>query len=275
MLKSKYISLAVATWLASGLAARADIRDTIQNAKSGTTVTCSGTYTLTQTISVPSGVTVKGPATFKWTTGSSGVNGFIIGTGISGVKLQSLTVQGAAHGIFIYGSGCTVSSCTSHDNTGSGFEIIGTGSKNNTFSSCVAYNNCDSSGGNADGFSAKNNSSTGNKFSNCTAHGNSDDGFDYYSASSPIVTSGCQSYSNGSCNGKTGNGVGFKMGGSGYSASHSFTSCVAHNSTGNTGSGFDSNNNGAKLYLTTCHSYSNKQKDRLVNVSLSNCTMQQ
>ena len=42
---------------------------TIQNAKSGQTVTVSGTYNgITTRIQVPSGVTVKGPATFVFTT---------------------------------------------------------------------------------------------------------------------------------------------------------------------------------------------------------------
>jgi hypothetical protein len=274
MLKSKYISLAVATVLASGLAARADIRDTIQAAKSGTTVTCSGTYTVTARITVPSGVTVKGPATFKFTTGS-GADGFYVPAGNHNVTLSSLTVQGANHGIMIYGYSCSIQSCISQYNYNSGIEIIGSASKNNVINNCQGKYNADSSGGNADGFAAKNGTSTGNKFTNCDGHGNSDDGYDYYSASSPIVTSGCKAYSNGYYNGKTGNGCGFKMGGSGYSASHSYTSCNAYSNTaGQTGSGFDSNNNGAKLYLTTCHSYSNKQKDRLVNCSLSNCTMQ-
>jgi len=274
MIKSKYISLAMATVLASGLAARADIRTTIQGAASGTTVQCSGTYTVTARIQVPSGVTVKGPATFNFTTGS-GADGFYVPSGNSGVTLQSLTVKGANHGIMIYGSSCKITSCTATANYNSGIEIIGSSAKNNTISGCKSYNNADSSGGNADGFAAKNSTGSGNKFSSCTGYSNSDDGYDFYSAASPISVSSCQAYSNGSANGKTGNGVGFKMGGSGYSASHSYTSCVAHNETGSTGSGFDSNNNGAKLYLTSCHSYSNKNKDRLVNCSLSNCTMQQ
>ena len=274
MLKKQQISLAMAVVLAGGLTARADIRDTIQAATAGTTVQCSGTYTVTNTINVPSGVTVKGPATFKFTNTSK--NGFVVPSANSGVTLQSLTVQGCLGAFKIQGSSCKITSCNANGCHYTGFELNGSNCKNNTLSGCVAYNNADSTGGNADGFAGKNSCSSGNKISNCTAYSNSDDGFDYYYANQPIVTSGCQAYNNGYYGGKTGNGVGFKMGGSGTSASHTFTSCVGHNNTsGNTARGFDSNNNGARLYLTTCHSYSNKNKDRLVNCQLTSCTMQQ
>jgi pectate disaccharide-lyase len=274
MLKSKYIGLAMSAVLVGSLTARADIRDTIQSASSGTTVTCSGTYTVSARITVPSGVTVSG-GTFKFTTGSS-ADGFYIPSGNHGVTLTGVTVQGANHGIMIYGYANTINSCIAQYNYNSGIEIIGSAAKNNVIKYCQGKYNADSSGGNADGFAAKNSTSTGNQFLNCDAHGNSDDGFDYYSAASPIVTKNSKAYSNGYYNGKTGNGVGIKMGGSGYSASHSFTSCTAYSNTaGQTARGFDSNNNGSKLYLTTCKSYSNKNTDRLVNCSLSSCTMQQ
>ena len=274
MLKNKQISLLVAVVLAGGLMARADIRDTIQSAASGTTVQCTGTYSVSNTINVPSGVTVKGPATFKFTNSTK--NGFVVPSANANVTLQSLTVQGCLGAFKIQGSGCMITSCNANGCYYTGFELNGSNSKNNTFSSCVAYNNADTTGGNSDGFAGKNNSSSGNKMQNCTAYNNSDDGFDFYYAAQPIAVSGCQAYSNGSYGGHTGNGVGFKMGGSGTSASHTFTSCIGRNNTsGSTARGFDSNNNGAKLYLTTCHSYSNKNKDRLVNCQLTNCTMQQ
>lgn len=277
MTTSKYIGLAMSTVLVGSLTARADIRDTIQSAASGTTVTCSGTYTVTARITVPSGVTVKGPATFKFTTGAS-ADGFYIPSGNHNVTLTSLTVQGANHGIMIYGYNNTINSCISQYNQNTGIEIIGSASKNNVIKYCQGKYNCDNAGGggNADGFAAKNGTGSGNKFQNCDAHGNSDDGWDFYSASYPITVTSSSSYNNGYYNGYKGNGDGFKMGGSGYSASHSYTSCTAYNNTaGDTGDGFDSNNNGAKLYLTTCKSYGNKQKDRLVNCQLTNCTMQQ
>ena len=268
------IRLALSGVLLGGLTAQADIRDTIQAAPAGTTVQCSGTYTVSNTITVPSGVTVKGPATFKFTNPNK--NGFLVPSANSSITLQSLTVQGCLGAFKIQGSSCKITSCTANGCYYTGFELNGSNAKNNTFTGCLACNNADTTGGNADGFAGKNGSGSGNKFVNCTAYNNSDDGFDYYYANYPIVTSGCSAYKNGYYGGKTGNGVGFKMGGSGTSASHTFTSCTGYsNTSGNTARGFDSNNNGARLYLTTCKSYSNKNKDRLVNCSLTNCTMQQ
>jgi len=271
MLTNKYIGLAVAAILAGSLVARADIKSTIQGAASGTTVTCSGSYSVSGSIAIPSGVTVKGPATFNFTSSSS--DGFTMSG--SNAKLQSITIKGAKHGVDIKGSGNSVTSCSANGNHDSGFEFDNSGSKNNTFSGCSSYNNADSSGGNADGFAIKNGAGSGNKISSCTAYSNSDDGYDFYGANGAVTVSGCQAYSNGSYGGKTGNGDGFKMGGT-YNYAHSYSSCIAHNNTaGSTKRGFDTNHNTSAIKLTSCHSYSNGSKDVLGNCSLSNCTMQQ
>ncbi|MGA2241792.1 MAG: right-handed parallel beta-helix repeat-containing protein [Verrucomicrobiota bacterium] len=264
----KCIGVIVAVAVIGFSVAKADIRDTIQNAKSGTTVQCSGSYSVAS-ITVPSGVTVKGPATFNFTSSSS--DGFKLPN--SNSKLQSVTVKGAKHGIMIDGSGCSVSSCTATGNHDSGIETHNSGAKSYSISGCTSYGNADSSGGNADGFAVKNGTGSGS-FSSCTAYNNSDDGFDFYGANGKQTLSGCQAYSNGSYNGKTGNGDGFKMGGS-YNIAHSYSSCTAHNNTaGSTKRGFDTNHNTAKITLTSCHSYSNGSADKLGNCVLSNCTMQ-
>jgi hypothetical protein len=277
-LKSAALYLTLLAAAATAAQANNAIVATIQAAKSGTTVTVSGTYSgITTRIQVPSGVTVKGPATFVFTTGAS-ADGFYVPAGNSGVTLTSLTVEGANHGIMIYGSSCSIQSCISMGNQNTGIELIGSSAKNNTVNNCQSKQNADSAsgGGNADGFACKQGSSTGNKFSNNDAHQNSDDGYDYEKSASPVTTTGCQSYNEGTWNGLTGNGDGFKMGISGDNVAHTYTSCIAHNNTaGDTGDGFDQNDNAGKIHLTTCHSYSNKQNDRLTNVTLTNCTMQQ
>ena len=247
--------------------AKADIRDTIQNAKSGTTVSCSGSYTVSKIV-VPGGVTVKGPATFNFN--SSSADGFSISA--SSVTLQSLTIKGANHGVYCKGSSCKCSSLTTTGNHNTGIDMDG--ASGYSVSGCTSYNNADSSGGNADGFGAKDGTGSGS-WSSCTAYNDSDDGFDFYGANGKQTVSGCQAYSNGSYNGKTGNGDGFKMGGS-YNVAHAYSSCTAHNNTaGSTARGFDTNHNTAKISLSSCHSYSNKNKDVLGNCTLSNCTMQQ
>src|SRR5215467_8561889 len=135
---------------------------TIQNAKSGQTVTVSGTYSgITTRIQVPSGVTVKGPATFVFTTGAS-ADGFYVPSGNSGVTLQSLTVQGANHGIIVYGSSCSIQSCIAVGNKNTGIELIGSSAKNNTVNNCQSKQNADSMGGNVDGFVVKQGTNTRN-----------------------------------------------------------------------------------------------------------------
>jgi len=245
-------------------AARADIKTTIENAKSGTTVQCSGTYSETGPISIPSGVTVKGPATFNFNSTKN--NGFeLYGSGSS---IVSITVAGSNHhGIDVQGSSCKITSCSGAGSVNDGI-MLDSGSKNCTISGCTGYHN---NTGNGDGIGIKNGASSGNSISSSTAYSNYDDGFDFYGAEDPVTVSSCQSYSNGT--GSSGNGVGFKMGGS-YNAAHTYTSCVAHNETGSPGRGFDTNHNTASIHLNSCHSYSNKEADELGNCVLSNCTMQ-
>ncbi|HEX4343085.1 MAG TPA: right-handed parallel beta-helix repeat-containing protein [Verrucomicrobiae bacterium] len=278
MLNTKYLSIMAVLAMATAAKANNAIVATIQAAKSGTTVTVSGTYTgITTRIQVPSGVKIQGPATFVFTTGAS-ADGFYIPAGDTGVTLNSLTVQGANHGIMCYGGSSTINSCISEGNQNTGIELIGSSAKNDTVSNCQGKQNADAagSGGNADGFGCKQGTGSGNKFTGCDAHQNSDDGYDFEKASSPVTATSCQSYNNGNYAGLTGNGDGFKMGISGDNTANVYTSCIAHDNTlGDTADGFDQNDNAGKIHLTTCHSYNNKQKDRLTNVTLTNCTMQQ
>ena len=265
----KCISVIAAVAVLGFSVAKADIRDTIQNAKSGTTVSVSGSYSVAE-IKVPAGVTVKGPATFTFTSTSE--DGFTLKG--ANVTLQSLTIKNANRAVNIYATGCKITSCTATLCYDTGITCDDTTYA--AISGCLSYDNADTGagGGNADGFGVKSGSGAGITFSNCTSHDNSDDGYDFYEATAPVVVTGCQSYNNGSYGGQSGNGVGFKMGGQ-YNVAHTYTSCISHNNTtGSNGTGFDTNHNTAKIQLTTCHSYSNKAADVLGNCVLSNCTMQ-
>jgi parallel beta-helix repeat protein len=271
MLKNKCISLAAGIVLAGSLMAQADIIDTIQAAKSGTTVKVSGTYSVSRQCNVPAGVTVTGPATFNFNNAG---NGFVPG---NNVRLNQITVTGVNHpGIYIYGkSGCVINSCNATGNKDTGIQIQGSGAANNSIQYCQSYNNVDTAtaGQNADGFACKFGSGSGNKFITCYASNNSDDGFDLWQAGAAVTFTGCQAWSNGKLS--AGNGNGFKLGSSGMSLAHSLTSCISHNNAGTTGCGFTQNGNTGNTHLTTCHSYSNKHTDVLNNCTLSNCTMQQ
>ena len=135
----KRLCLAVATTVLGCGLAHADIVSTIQNAKSGTTVNVSGTYSVTVRINVPSGVTVTGPATFNFNGASAG---FVPG---NNTRLNQLTVTGVnGVGIYIYGtSGSVINSCNAEGNQNTGIQIQGSGANNNTIQYCQAYNNVD------------------------------------------------------------------------------------------------------------------------------------
>jgi parallel beta-helix repeat protein len=266
---SKSLALGIAL-LATSIAS-ADIRTTIQGSSSGTTVTVSGSYSLTSYINVPSGVTVKGTSTFNF---NGAGNGFVLSGTNS--KLYNITVTNVNHpGIYIYGgNSCRIDSCTVTGNLNTGLQIQGSTAKNNTVYNCIAKSNADSAtyGQNADGFACKFSSGSGNQFQSCDAHSNSDDGWDFWQAGASITTSSSKAYSNGSLS--QGNGNGFKFGSSGMSIAMTFTSCTAYSNKNVSGRGFDTNGNTGKHKLTSCKSYSNKTADRLGNSSLSSCTMQ-
>ena len=271
----KCIGVIAAVAVLGSIVARADIGNTINNAKTGTTVSCSGTYSVAEEVKVPASVTVKGSATFNFTTGSKTTAGLYLTA--SGAKIQSITVVGANHGIDVQASSCQVTSCTAHNNYNTGIICENSAAKSDSISGCTSYDNVDSEsgGGNADGFGCKQSTGTGITFSNCTAYSNSDDGYDFEKSSNPVVSTGLVSYNEGNYGGYTGNGNGIKMGISGDNVAHSYTSCTAYNNTkGNSPHGFSTNSNVGKIHLTSCHSYGNGKADVLGNCVLSNCTMQ-
>ena len=271
----KFLGIAVGGLLLTQSLAKADIVSTIENAKSGTTVSCSGTYTVSVEIKVPSGVTVKGPATFSFTTTDTTTAGFYCDGG-SGQKLESLNVTGANHGILVEANDVTVSSCNTYGNWNTGIQLSN-GASSCTVSGCTSYDNVDkeTGGGNADGITPKSGSGSGITISGCTVHNNSDDGYDSEKASDPVTYSNCTSYSNGSYDGYQGNGNGIKMGIGGDDVAHTYNSCTAYDNTaGNSPHGFSTNGNTGKIKLNECHSYGNTDKDVLGNCVLTNCTMQ-
>jgi hypothetical protein len=268
-----------ASFFVGALAAKANnpIVNTIQNASYGSTVTVSGTYTgISTRIVVPSGVTVKGPATFVFTTGAS-ADGFYIPSSNHNVTLQSLTVTGANHGIMVYGYSNSIQSCISYGNQNTGIELIGSAATNNVVNNCQGKQNADnaSGGGNADGFASKQGTGSGNKFTNCDAHQNSDDGWDLEKSLQPVTISGCTSYNNGYYNGLRGNGNGFKLGISGDNVAHILTNSNAHDNTqGDSAHGIAANHNTGRIQISGCHTYNNKNKDDLGNAVVTNSTLQ-
>lgn len=187
------------------------------------------------------------------------------GLSISGSYLhfKGIEVEWAGHnGIYITGSHNIIERCIIHDNMNTGLHMRH-GASYNLILNCDSYFNFDTpDGGDADGFSAKWEVGVGNVFRGCRAYNNSDDGWDLWMAVSPVEIDSCWAFRNGVdiwfTGSVNGNGNGFKLGGSSVATYNLVKHCVAFDNAGNTGNGFDENNNLAGQTLYNCTSFRNK-----------------
>ncbi|WP_434642314.1 right-handed parallel beta-helix repeat-containing protein [Thermoanaerobacterium thermosaccharolyticum] len=186
-----------------------------------------------------------------------------IGINITGGywELSGLIIKNCGdNGILMKGSSSThniINSCETYNNADTGIQIS-SGASYNTVKYCVSKYNVDASQGNADGFACKLSPGEGNTFDNCIAEYNSDDGWDLYACYTSVKITNCKSnyngyLSNGSAT--SGNGEGFKLGGSDANVAHIVTNCTA---IGNQKKGFSSNNNPGHTVLTNCIAYEPK-----------------
>ena len=126
---------------------------------------------------------------------------------------------------------------------------------------CTSYCNYDLGFEDADGFAAKLTVGDGNVFEGCVAYNNADDGWDLYAKveTGPIgavTIKNCVAYANGfvpGIDGKTGNGNGFKMGGSSLTGKHQLIDSYAFY---NLAKGIDSNSC-PDIIVENCISYNN------------------
>lgn len=168
------------------------------------------------------------------------------------------------NGMNVSGSNNIVEFCSFSENNDTGLQLGG-GASNNQIINCDSYYNADPGQGNADGFAPKLDVGTGNYFYGCRAWQNSDDGWDGYIRPRPAVVptttlENCWCFRNGYLKTgavSTGNGNGYKMGGSD-------TANLSHNmilknclSFQNRVKGYDQNNNRGSMTLLNCTSYSN------------------
>jgi hypothetical protein len=181
--------------------------------------------------------------------------------------LKGIEQKNAGHyGIFILGNHNTVENCTFHDNKHTGFQVGGGTAKpsDNLILHCDSYRNYDppTHGEDADGFGMKKMIGSGNVLKGCRAFSNSDDGFDLWMAIESIMIDSCYAFRNGvNIWGDTdfqGNGNGFKVGGRFVATPHILRNCVAFDNAGDTGKGFDENNNPGGQTLLNCTSFRNK-----------------
>jgi len=189
--------------------------------------------------------------------------------------LQGIEEKNAGHnGIYITGSHNIVERCTIHENGNTGLHMR-YGASYNLILNCDSYLNYDPPiGGNADGFSAKWEVGPGNVFKGCRSYNNSDDGWDLWMGQNSVNIDSCWSFRNGvdswHSGSVSGNGNGFKLGGNYVAAPHYVHNCVSFDNAGNTGRGFDENNNLAGQTLFDCTAYRNKS----ANYSFSNTVTQ-
>lgn len=168
------------------------------------------------------------------------------------------------NGMLVQGSNNIIEFCSFSENYDTGLQLGG-GAAHNQIINCDSYYNADLSQGNADGFAPKLDVGTGNYFYGCRAWQNSDDGWDGYMRPRPLVPpvttmENCWCFQNGYLMTgvpSSGNGNGYKMGGS-DSANLSHTmilkNCLSfHNRV----KGFDQNNNRGSMTLLNCTSFSN------------------
>ena len=191
------------------------------------------------------------------------------GISISGsyYHLKGLEQRYAGHnGINISGSNNIIENCVVHDNRNTGLHLTGStapGPSNNLILNCDAYRNYDPPiGGDADGFSTKWTVGPGNVFRGCRAYNNSDDGWDLWMGTGSVLIDSCFAFRNGvdswHSGSFNGNGNGFKLGGNYVATQHTVRNCVSFDNAGNTGRGFDENNNTGGQTLYNCTADRNK-----------------
>jgi hypothetical protein len=166
------------------------------------------------------------------------------------------------NGMNVSGSNNIIEFCSFSENSDTGLQLDN-GASNNQIINCDSYFNADPSQGNADGFAPKLTVGTGNYFYGCRAWQNSDDGWDGYLRGANDVTTtleNCWCFKNGylkNGSASTGNGNGYKMGGSdSVNLMHNMIlkKCLSFD---NRVKGFDQNNNRGSMTVYNCTGYRN------------------
>jgi hypothetical protein len=260
------------TYIASTIA---DITADVAKSASGDTILIrAGTYATTQTIKLSmSGTSAKPcccmvyPGDQRPTLDFSGMSAGSSNRGVilsgSYWHIKGIIIKGAGdNGMNVSGDNNVIEFCDFCENQDSGLQLGG-GATNNQIINCDSYFNKDPGQGNADGFSPKLDVGTGNYFRGCRSWQNSDDGYDGYLRPSDDITTtfeNCWCFKNGYLkdgSASSGNGNGFKMGGSdNKDLRHNqiLKNCL---SAGNRVKGFDQNNNIGSMTLYNCTAFNN------------------
>ncbi|MFA5292838.1 MAG: carbohydrate-binding protein [Phycisphaerae bacterium] len=178
----------------------------------------------------------------------------IKGIDVYGAGDNGMNISGGSYNIIEF--------CRFYENHDTGLQIGG-GATYNQIINCDSYYNADSSLENADGFAPKLDIGTGNYFYGCRSWQNLDDGYDgYLRPSDGILTTyeNCWAFKNGYLkNGQasSGDGNGFKMGGSDDKTLRHNVILINCLSFQNAVKGFDQNNNKGSMTLYNCTAFNN------------------
>ena len=249
----------------------------------GTIAIRGGTYALTTNITISASGTSSAPITMTAYSGEKviidgealGYTPGAVGSTIPSAQRGAIHMEASywkiigleiEHGPYaVYCNNCnnnTFERLVTHDNYETGFQLQGT-SANNLILNLDSYNNRDprKNGESADGLGIKEGSGTGNVVRGTRLWYNSDDGFDAWLFTSPITIENSITYGNGynrwSIPSYSGDGNGFKLGGSsgtGPAASHTLTNCM---SWGNSAHGFTDNGNTGSIVVKRSTAYNN------------------
>jgi|GEM_PF-283760 len=255
-----------------------------------------GTHTYTTTISISKSGTSgskyylfayngeKPILNFSSMSESSGNRGITLSGSYWHIKGIDIYKAGD-NGLNISGSNNIIELCNFYENRDSGLQIGGGGAYNQIIN-CDSYYNADSDNGDADGFAPKLDVGTGNYFYGCRAWNNSDDAYDGYLRGADDVTTtyeNCWAMKAGylkSGSTGTGNGNGFKMGGSDDKLlKHNviLKNCMAFQ---NWKKGFDQNSDKGSMTLYNCTAFDNGTYNYSIplalasgkTATLTNCT---
>jgi hypothetical protein len=200
----------------------------------------------------------------------SGTDGFSFGVGGSYWYFKGLEMRKAPHCAVKISNGDynIFENCSFHDCGNTGFNIGSSSAgapypSNNVIVNCDAYYNYDvaTTGANADGFAVKWNVGSGTVFKGCRSWNNTDDGWDLWMCKGSVTIDSCIAFRNGIDSWGAGlsgnNGNGFKLGGSYVATPHTVRCCLSFDNAGDTGRGFDENNNTAGQTLYHCTAFRN------------------
>lgn len=260
-----------------------NLRTALQFASPGTTIVLApGQYDLNRAIAIPKGVNGKQgePITLVAEPSEDGLRPILNFNRQSAglVHMADYWVfrgfditntRDMEKGIQISGHHNWFEDIQTYRNGNTGLQISGLASDNpekwpsyNTIKSCTSFENADIGFEDADGFAAKLTVGAGNIFDGCIAYHNADDGWDLFAknetGSIGVVTiKNSVSFRNGwlpDNDEQTGNGNGFKLGGSSLPGAHQLINCLSFE---NLAKGIDSNS-GTNIVIQNSSSFNNQ-----------------